>query len=114
MYAIRSYYGIEKYNTSPPILFQELVHDLVTEPELRAAIEDLLSRKLAGEELNLEQRVDVINEFVEREIEDISEYAKSVQADLEDPTELLDGLFRKYLQIVYQAEDFRYVKDSDH
>jgi predicted nucleotidyltransferase len=105
---------IEKYNTSPPILFQELVRDLVTEPELGAAIDDLLSRKLAGEELNLEQRVDVINEFVEREIEDISEYAKSVQADLEDPTELLDGLFRKYLQIVYQAEAFPYVKNSDH
>lgn len=105
---------IEKYNTSPPILFQELVRDLVTEPELRAAIDDLLSRKLAGEELNLEQRVDVINEFVEREIEQISEYAKSVQADLEDPTELLDELYRKYLQIVYQAADSPYVKNSDH
>lgn len=92
---------IEKYNTSPPILFQELVRDLVTEPELRAAIEDLLSRKLAGEELNLEQRVDVINEFVAREIEHMSEFAQSVQVDHEDPTELLDGLYRKYLQKVW-------------
>lgn len=93
---------IEKYNTSPPILFQELVQDLVTEPELRAAIEELLRRKIAGEELNLEQRVDVIHEFVERELEHISEFAKAVQAKLADPTELLDELYRKYLQIAWE------------
>ncbi|GGF93620.1 nucleotidyltransferase domain-containing protein [Paenibacillus aceti] len=93
---------IEKYNTSPPILFQELVQDLVTEPELRAAIEELLRRKIAGEELNLEQRVDVIHEFVERELEHLSEFAKAVQAKLADPTELLDELYRKYLQIAWE------------
>ncbi|MDR9854003.1 nucleotidyltransferase domain-containing protein [Paenibacillus sp. VCA1] len=92
---------IEKYNANPPILFQDLVCDLVTEPSLKTAIEDLLRRKMAGEELHLEKRVDVINDFVEREMEHLTAFAKSAQSDLEDPTERLDELYRKYLKIVW-------------
>lgn len=92
---------IEKYNANPPILFQDLVDDLVTEPALKAAIEDLLRRKIAGEELDLEHRVEAIHEFIAREIDHVTEFAKTVDAEREDPTALLDKLYRKYLNIVW-------------
>ncbi len=92
---------VEKYNANPPILFQDLVGDLVTEPELKAAIEDLLRRKIADEELDLEHRVEVIHEFIEKEIEHLTAFARSAHSELEDPTQMLDELFRKYLKIVW-------------
>ncbi len=93
---------IEKYNLNPPILFQDLIHDLITEPELLQAIEDLLKRKISGEELDFEKRVDVINDFIEKEIRHLTEFAESTQTELEDPTELLDQLYRKYLKVVWE------------
>ncbi|BFH62027.1 nucleotidyltransferase domain-containing protein [Paenibacillus azoreducens] len=92
---------VEKYNTNPPILFQDLVQELVTESGLKEAIEDLLRRKIAGEEMNLEKRVDVINEFIVREIDHLTDFAQSTRRDLDDPTEMLDQLFRKYLKTVW-------------
>ncbi|MBE9914812.1 nucleotidyltransferase domain-containing protein [Paenibacillus donghaensis] len=92
---------VEKYNTNPPILFQDLVRELVTESGLKEAIEDLLRRKIAGEEMNLEKRVDVINEFIVREIDHLTDFAQSTRRDLDDPTEMLDQLFRKYLKTVW-------------
>jgi predicted nucleotidyltransferase len=92
---------VEKYNTNPPILFQDLVQELVTESGLKEAIEDLLRRKIAGEEMNLEKRVDIINEFIVRVIDHLTDFAQSTRRDLDDPTEMLDQLFRKYLKTVW-------------
>ncbi|OAB44406.1 nucleotidyltransferase domain-containing protein [Paenibacillus glacialis] len=92
---------IEKYNTNPPILFDELVSDLVTDVQLKREIEDLLRRKIAGEELNLQNRVDVINDYIDKEIEHLTAFAHSHKNELKDPTDLLDQLYRKYLKMVW-------------
>lgn len=92
---------IEKYNTNPPILFQELVSDIVTDSQLEREINDLLKKKIAGVELNLEKRVDVINDYIEKEIEHLTEFANSHKSELKDSTEVLDQTYRKYLKMVW-------------
>ncbi|WKA54784.1 nucleotidyltransferase domain-containing protein [Planococcus shixiaomingii] len=92
---------IEKYNMAPPIGFQELLEDIVPESELKNEVNQLLRRKLAGDEFDIEPRIDVINNFVEYEMERLEEYAKSLNITVEDPTEILNKLFRDTLQEVY-------------
>ncbi|NHN29605.1 nucleotidyltransferase domain-containing protein [Paenibacillus agricola] len=91
---------IEKYNTNPPILFQELVEDLLAgKPELKKKMDLLLDKKMFGDEMDLEPRIDVINEFIQLETFRMTEYANSFQGEQNDPTEILDELYRKYLRI---------------
>lgn len=92
---------IEKYNTNPPILFQDLIADLITDETLLEEINSLLSRKIAGEELDYEKRIDAINEFIEGEIDHLKAYLKDFKSELQDPTHLLDELYRKYLKLVW-------------
>jgi predicted nucleotidyltransferase len=92
---------IEKYDTNPPILFQSLLNELVVDPGLRSEIDHLLECKMSGEELDLEKRIDVINDYVESEIARLTEYANSFDANPNDRTEMLDELFRKYLNTVW-------------
>ncbi|PSL40042.1 hypothetical protein B0H99_10655 [Planomicrobium soli] len=92
---------IEKYNETPPIGFHELLEDIVTESELKNEVNQLLRRKLAGDEFDMEPRIDVINNFVEHEMDRLEEYAKSLNVTVKDPTDSLDGLFRDTLQEVY-------------
>lgn len=92
---------IEKYNSVPPILFQELVGDLLETGELKREIQTLLARKMSGEELSLEQRLPVINNFIEKEIIRLEEYTKSLKILKDDLTPLLDKIFREVLDEVW-------------
>lgn len=94
---------IEKYNGTPPISFHELLADTVPEGDLKNEINQLLERKLAGDEFDNEPRIRMINEYVEYEMERLEEYAKSLNLEVKDPTELLDELFRKTLQEVWPS-----------
>ncbi len=93
---------IEKYNMAPPISFQELLADILSEGELKDQIELLLKRKLIGEELDLEARIGVINDFLESEMDRITEVLKLLKTETKDPTKLLDELFRSTLQEVWE------------
>ncbi|WP_445492582.1 nucleotidyltransferase domain-containing protein [Niallia sp. 03133] len=93
---------IEKYNTVPPMTFQVLLEDLLTNGVLKEEINTLLKRKIAGEELNLEPRIHVINEFLLEEIEKLELYAKSLNIKNPDPTSQLDDLFRETLEEVWK------------
>ncbi|WP_078555912.1 nucleotidyltransferase domain-containing protein [Bacillus alkalicellulosilyticus] len=95
---------IEKYNEIPPIEFQELLQDILPSGEVNEAVSILLKRKIAGEELNLETRVDVINEFLNKEIDHLETYAKQLNIDIPDPTMELDQLFRNTLKEVWPQE----------
>ena len=93
---------IEKYQVTPPISFNELVKEIIPEGELKLAISNLLERKLKGDELDLEPRIDVINEYVEVEMDHLQHYIKTLKVDTKDPTEELDKLFRSTLQEVWK------------
>jgi len=92
---------IEKYNTVPPILFQDLIMDLLGEGELKKEILTLLERKIRGDELKLEPKVTVINEFLENELIRLEGYTKSLKITKENFTPLLDELFREVLEEVW-------------
>ena len=60
---------IEKYNEMPPLEFSILVRELIPQgSELQQAIAYLLSRKMSGEELSQEARLDIINTYIEKQI----------------------------------------------
>ena len=92
---------IEKHNTVPPIEFQILVEELLDEGQLKHEILTLLERKIRGDELNLEPKVTVINDFIEREINRLEEYTKTLKVSKEDTTPILDQLFREGLEEVW-------------
>jgi len=92
---------IEKHDTNPPILFQTLFEEFIKESNLKLEIDSLLERKMSGEELDFEKRIDEINYFIDTEISRLTEYANSFKTNIKDATELLDELFRKYLKKVW-------------
>lgn len=92
---------IKKYNEAPPISFHELLEEIVTEAELKREVLKLLQRKLKGDELDIEPRINVINTFVENEIELLEQYIQSLNVRQIDTTNLLDEMFRKTLKEVW-------------
>ncbi|MBD3107493.1 nucleotidyltransferase domain-containing protein [Bacillus sp. AGMB 02131] len=93
---------IEAYNEFPPMVFQTLVEKLIPDGELKTEINILLERKIRGDELDMELRIDVIHSFIETELPRLAEYAKTVTKDREDPTPQLDQLFRSTLKEVWK------------
>ncbi|PFG05153.1 nucleotidyltransferase domain-containing protein [Bacillus sp. es.034] len=92
---------IEKYDSIPPLEFQELVEELVPAGEWKDSIAKLLKRKRAGEEIFVETKIDTINEYLHKEIEHLEAYVKSLNKDTPDPTAELDMLFRGALREVW-------------
>jgi uncharacterized protein len=93
---------IEKYNEFPPLEFPKLLEDLLPEGELRSEIDTLLKRKISGDELDYEPKIDVINEFLNEEITRLREYTSTLDVDLADFTSKLDQLFRDTLEEVWE------------
>lgn len=93
---------IEEKQTVPPIGFHELVDAIVSDGNLRGEIELLLERKMAGDEMDLEPRVQLINDFLESEMIRLEAYIKTISIEIDDPTEKLNILFRNTLKEVWQ------------
>ncbi len=63
-----------------------------------------MKRKIAGEEFNTEPRIDVIISFLQKEIDELEAYTKSLDFESEDPTEQLNELFRSTLEEVWSGD----------
>src|SRR5262245_22925588 len=59
---------IERQLGQVPMLFAELVEGVLEEPEVRAALAELVARKQAGDELAVELPVEALSSFVEGEL----------------------------------------------
>ncbi|OAH54802.1 hypothetical protein AWH48_09480 [Domibacillus aminovorans] len=92
---------IEQYNEFPPLEFHTLLERIVPNGPLKTEIETLLKRKIAGDELELEPKVSMINTFLTEELIMLEAYAKSVSFHIPDPTPQLDQLFRITLEEVW-------------
>lgn len=92
---------IEKYKEFPPLEFSTLLNDIIPEGALKNEINILLKRKLAGDELDREPKIQVINHFLNMEIERLREYAKTLTIDLPNVTPKLDSLFKNTLEEVW-------------
>ncbi|MWC27702.1 nucleotidyltransferase domain-containing protein [Paenibacillus sp. MMS18-CY102] len=89
---------IGKYNTMPPIAFQSLVGEfMLAGSELSAAIDHLLARKMAGDELDYGPRIEPINDYVEERLDYYERIAPGVSASMSEQNDDLDALFRAAL-----------------
>ncbi|WP_338749292.1 nucleotidyltransferase domain-containing protein [Bacillus sp. FJAT-52991] len=94
---------IEQFNEFPPLEFQTLLENMIPEGKVKSEIERLLKRKMAGDELDKEAPISLINEFLHEEIIRLEAYAKTMNCALPDPTEKLDTFFRETLDEVWQG-----------
>ena len=91
---------IEKHNSMPPTEFSELYKDAGLSPSIAREIDLLLIRKMAGDELDMEPKIEVINSFLEQQIEQCSSFIEGMDiADVDE--EVLDELFREMLGKVW-------------
>jgi len=92
---------IEKFNEFPPLEFTILSETLLPEDELKNEIQILLKRKMDGDELDLEPKIQVINDFLNDKITRLREYAKTLNLSNQVFTPKLDKLFRDTLEEVW-------------
>lgn len=92
---------IEEKNSLPPIEFQKMVDVLLPSGEVRKEIDILLKKKMAGVELVLQLRFDLIHSFLDKEIIRLEEYARSLNTPITDPTQDLNEIFRETLEEVW-------------
>lgn len=92
---------IEKYNDFPPLEFPMLLDDIVPEGELKQQILILLERKINGDELDYEPKIEVIHQFLDGELVRLREYAQTLNTDIQDFTQSLDVLFKETLEEVW-------------
>ena len=78
--------------------FAQLLHAQKLEKKLADEIERLLKRKRAGEELDMEERIAIINRFLEEKIKYFEGYAKTLKGDKTKQDQILDDLFRVILK----------------
>lgn len=96
---------IEKHGTMPPTEFSKLVRDSRLSVTLNAAIDELLARKMSGDELDTAPKVPVLNEFIEQMLDHYSLLSGKRPTPVAD-YDALDALFIKMLHTVWdQAQD---------
>jgi uncharacterized protein len=92
---------IESKNTMPPMEFEVLVSSLLPDGALKNEIQELLRRKKAGDELSLEPKIEVINEFLDKEISHLE--TSIIETDKSEPQEekVFNQIFREALKEVW-------------
>ena len=85
----------------PPMEFDRLVESQVKDQEVKKAVESLLARKMAGEELSEEPRIDVLNDMLAEKISYYSGVVGEIDTVDKPQTEILDELFRSTLREVW-------------
>ncbi|KGQ69383.1 hypothetical protein A1D23_02775 [Chelonobacter oris] len=89
---------IEKYQKNPPILFADLLNDALLASDLKKEIDRLLVRKLAGEEFNLEPKVENINRFIEEKITYYQHYVLTLEKCRLPDNNAANVLFRTWIK----------------
>lgn len=88
---------IEKHNSMPPVEFERLLKEFMTQGELREAIDALTERKMAGEELDKEPQIPILQEFIKTKLhyfkEEVMKFYKPYMPD----TNKLNDLFKAIL-----------------
>lgn len=91
---------IKQTGTMIPMEFHKLLDSQVTDQKVKTEINNLLIRKMAGEELNEEPKIQILNDFLESKIRYYGDYVKSVEKISPPDTAKLDDLFK---QTIYEA-----------
>lgn len=92
---------IKEYKVTPPTEFGRLVEAILPEGILKREVNQLLTRKMAGEELDYEPRIEVINEFLEEKVRYIDDYIKTLDKLIAPDEKIFDDLFQEALKEVW-------------
>ncbi len=84
----------------PPMEFHQLLDNQVSDMNIKTEIQKLLKRKMAGEEFNVEPKIQILNDFLEQKIEFYNNYVKSIVQNTPPDTAKLDELFK---ETIYEA-----------
>ena len=86
---------VEQYHSMPPILFSELVASIQTPTDVEQQIQMLLERKIQSTEKSEIPVNQILNDYIESELERFQSFFAEHQARY--PTPQLDTLFREVL-----------------
>ena len=87
---------IEQKKCPPPVLFDILVHS-VLEEDMKPAVAELLEKKVRMSESDKGPRVDMLNRYIERNLEYFKTLAGEMQDDRKPEWEPLERKFREML-----------------
>ena len=85
---------IERQLGRVPMLFAQLVESVLDEAGVRLALDELVARKQAGEELAVAPPVEALTRFIEAELPRLE--ALNEPDDAAGEVEELNGFFRRY------------------
>lgn len=89
---------IRETNSMAPMEFQKLLDSQVTDTGVENEIRNLLNRKVSGEELDEEPRIQVLNNFLEQKIQFYNEYIRRLRPHSQPDTVKLNEVFRQTLE----------------
>ncbi|OWR30995.1 hypothetical protein CDO73_09565 [Saccharibacillus sp. O23] len=93
---------IERFGGMPPMAFDTLKEELLPPGELRTAVDNLLERKKSGIELKAEPRIEVINQYLEKQISYFEHTAPQMASSDVSVDDRLDPLFRSVLRQAWE------------
>jgi predicted nucleotidyltransferase len=94
---------IERYETMPPMAFDELVETLVPAgTPLYTEIHDLLRRKKVGDELDMEPKLPAIQAYITDQIAHVEQVAVGIEGHVTVEIEALNRIFQAAMQEVWQ------------
>lgn len=85
---------IERQLGQVPMLFAQLVEGVLDEADVRLALDELVARKQAGDELAVAPRVEALSRFIEAELPRLEALAEP--DDAAGDVDELNGFFRRY------------------
>ena len=94
---------IEKHGSTPPTEFAKLVTYAQLSVTLIAAIDELLARKMSGDELDTSTKIPELNDFIQQMLEKYRLLSGKRPTPVTDFA-LLDQLFREMLHAVWSTE----------
>lgn len=93
---------IERYESMPPMEFEELVEALIpVDTPLYAEIHELLRRKKAGDEMDLEPQLPAIQAYLTAQIAHVEQLAVEMSGQDSVEVEALNFIFRTAVQEVW-------------
>jgi uncharacterized protein len=91
---------IERFKKFPPLSFQHLVDNIISNNELKHVVQHLMEAKITGTPFKIDHE-DILLNFVLKEINRISTFAKRMEQTNQNETEILNKLFRTTLEEVW-------------
>lgn len=93
---------IKERNTFPPMEFEKLLDSQLKDANIRREIDELLKRKIAGDEMKEEPKIEILNEFLEEKIKIYGDFVNEIEVGEKPETEALDELFKETLFEVWK------------